>query len=469
MRCVVLPSRSSSSPCRARRSCTSRARSRRSRCPAPAAAARVPPHRPAAEDRARGAPAGAAAGEPRADPQPRARDQEPARRHPRRGAAARARARPAAAASSTRRSSSARPTACSRWSTGCSRRTGCRPTGGPTSTRSRAGAGRRPGRVPRRRDRCATSTPACPSSRPIRSSSRRRCSTSCATPAQALAGARGEPEIRLMTRVARGVTLARRRHRLALAVPSTDNGPGMPGACATGSSFRWCRARRRQRTRAHDRADVRRPAPRHDRMRERARPHGVHDPAAARERPHLSEARKVPKHATSTSRRGDGDEAGLDRRRRPLDPLGAGEGARARGHPVQDRSPRATRSLQALAVSAAAGAGHRHPHARRIGAGAAAARSRSASADAGHHHDRVLGSRQRGRRVPGRRVRIPAQAVRRRPRAGAHPARDDETPRAARRQRRDRRRDARDSRAGAGDAGSVPRDRAPVAVAAPRC
>ena len=61
------------------------------------AAARVPPHRPAAEDRARGAAAGAAAGEPRADPQPRARDQESARRHSRRRAAARARARPAAA------------------------------------------------------------------------------------------------------------------------------------------------------------------------------------------------------------------------------------------------------------------------------------------------------------------------------------------------------------------------------------
>ena len=42
------------------------------------------------QDRARGAPARAAAGQPRADPQPRARDQESARRHPRRGAAARA-------------------------------------------------------------------------------------------------------------------------------------------------------------------------------------------------------------------------------------------------------------------------------------------------------------------------------------------------------------------------------------------
>ena len=61
------------------------------------AAARVPAHRPAAEDRPRGAPERAAAGEPRAHPESRARDPESARRHPRRRAAPRARARPAAA------------------------------------------------------------------------------------------------------------------------------------------------------------------------------------------------------------------------------------------------------------------------------------------------------------------------------------------------------------------------------------
>ncbi len=61
------------------------------------AVARVPAHRPAAQDRARGAAQRAAAGEPRAHPESRARDQESARRHPRRGAAPRARARPAAA------------------------------------------------------------------------------------------------------------------------------------------------------------------------------------------------------------------------------------------------------------------------------------------------------------------------------------------------------------------------------------
>ena len=48
--------------------------------------------------------------------------------------------------------------------------------------------------------------------------------------AQALAGTTRDPAIRLVTRVARGVTLARKRHRLALAVRVHDNGPGIPDA-----------------------------------------------------------------------------------------------------------------------------------------------------------------------------------------------------------------------------------------------
>ncbi len=46
--------------------------------------------------------------------------------------------------------------------------------------------------------------------------------------AQALSGTTANPTIRLTTRVARYVTLARRRHRLALAVAIADNGPGIP-------------------------------------------------------------------------------------------------------------------------------------------------------------------------------------------------------------------------------------------------
>ena len=45
--------------------------------------------------------------------------------------------------------------------------------------------------------------------------------------AQALSGATKGPEIRLVTRVARYVTLARRRHRLAIAIAIEDNGPGI--------------------------------------------------------------------------------------------------------------------------------------------------------------------------------------------------------------------------------------------------
>jgi len=47
--------------------------------------------------------------------------------------------------------------------------------------------------------------------------------------AQALAGV-PEPRIRLETRVARGVTLGKKRHRLALALSVEDNGPGVPEA-----------------------------------------------------------------------------------------------------------------------------------------------------------------------------------------------------------------------------------------------
>jgi len=47
--------------------------------------------------------------------------------------------------------------------------------------------------------------------------------------AQALSGSpTAAPQIRLVTRVARGVTLARRHHRLALAIAVEDNGPGVP-------------------------------------------------------------------------------------------------------------------------------------------------------------------------------------------------------------------------------------------------
>lgn len=46
--------------------------------------------------------------------------------------------------------------------------------------------------------------------------------------AQAVTGTTADPQIQLTTRVARYVTLAKKRHRLALALSVADNGPGIP-------------------------------------------------------------------------------------------------------------------------------------------------------------------------------------------------------------------------------------------------
>jgi len=46
--------------------------------------------------------------------------------------------------------------------------------------------------------------------------------------AQAVAGTTAGPAVRVTTRVARSVTLARKHHRLALAISVADNGPGIP-------------------------------------------------------------------------------------------------------------------------------------------------------------------------------------------------------------------------------------------------
>ncbi len=48
--------------------------------------------------------------------------------------------------------------------------------------------------------------------------------------AQALESTAADPQIRLTTRVARYVTLAKKRHRVALALSIEDNGPGVPEA-----------------------------------------------------------------------------------------------------------------------------------------------------------------------------------------------------------------------------------------------
>ncbi len=92
-------------------------------------AARTVRERAAFAQRSRGAHPRSDRGQQGTDPQSRARDQESARRHSRRRAAARVRTRRASNATScasTRRSSSRSRTGCRRWSTACSRRTGSR-------------------------------------------------------------------------------------------------------------------------------------------------------------------------------------------------------------------------------------------------------------------------------------------------------------------------------------------------------
>ena len=69
-----------------------------------------------------------------------------------------------------------------------------------------------------------------------------------------------------------------------------------------------------------------------------------------------------------------------------------------------------------------AGADFRHPHARDERHRAAACGQAQASGAAGDRDDRVLGSRKRGVGIPGRRVRVPAEAVRRRQGGRTDPA-----------------------------------------------
>ena len=232
-------------------------------------AARVPAHRPAAEDRARRAPARAAAGESRADPEPRARDQESAGRHPRRRAAARARARPRAAdrvhAGDHRRS---RPAAVA------GQPVLLTPHRLPTYRRTNIHEV-----LVRVKGVVQAEFPA--HSDPVRfrrepSGVRRRSRAADAGAAQhrskrgagAVRERRRGPQIRLRTRVARGVTLVKKRHRLALMVAVEDNGPGVaprhprPNLLSVG-----LRPRGRQRLRSHDRADARGSARRQHRMR----------------------------------------------------------------------------------------------------------------------------------------------------------------------------------------------------------
>jgi two-component system nitrogen regulation response regulator GlnG len=91
-----------------------------------------------------------------------------------------------------------------------------------------------------------------------------------------------ESAIRVTTRVARYVTLARKRRRVALALSIEDNGPGIPEAIRDRSSFRSSRAAKAAAAWADAGPGVHRAACGRDRMRERSGMHGVHGAAAAR-------------------------------------------------------------------------------------------------------------------------------------------------------------------------------------------
>jgi two-component system nitrogen regulation sensor histidine kinase GlnL len=85
--------------------------------------------------------------------------------------------------------------------------------------------------------------------------------------AQALSGTTADPRVGVSTRVARNLMLGRKFHRLAVAVAVEDNGPGRRRVGAREDVLpARLGARGRQRPRAHDRADLRRAARRHDRV-----------------------------------------------------------------------------------------------------------------------------------------------------------------------------------------------------------
>ena len=104
--------------------------------------------------------------------------------------------------------------------------------------------------------------------------------------AQACTGARSRAtaagEIVLRTRIARQVTIARQRHRLALELQVIDDGPGVPPEMRERDllSARFG-PRRRHGLGALARADLRAAPPRRHRVREPAGADRIHDPAAA--------------------------------------------------------------------------------------------------------------------------------------------------------------------------------------------
>jgi CheY-like chemotaxis protein len=121
-------------------------------------------------------------------------------------------------------------------------------------------------------------------------------------------------------------------------------------------------------------------------------------------------------------------ETGLDRRRRSLHPLGAGKDPVPRRHPVQElclgqRGHFAARTGGAEPPQVLV-SDIRMPASR---GWSCCRRSKALPVGAGHHHDRLFRSRKRRRRLSGRRLRVPAQALRRRSGGRTDPRAIDES------------------------------------------
>ena len=119
--------------------------------------------------------------------------------------------------------------------------------------------------------------------------------------------------------------------------------------------------------------------------------------------------------------------------------------------------------FDALQARPARRADHRHPHARHERARAHGAARAHGSRHSRHRDHGALGSRQRRVRLPRRRVRVSAEAVRHRRGDRARLARGAAT-QSRRRRADDRQADAAHHRSGAGDAGGVQGDRPAVAL-----
>jgi hypothetical protein len=266
-----------------------------------------------------GTTAPAAASKPRADPQPGARDQESARRHTRIGATARARARPPELREYTQviiNEADRLQDLMNRLLTShrrCSRRRS-------TCTKSRARA-QLILRGVRQREGARDYDTSLPDLTGDREQLIQAVLNIARNAAQAMQGEGASSSGRAPVRAGdagqealspgTGIASDRQRPRHSGRHPRQA------------SSTRWCPAARAAAARAHAGAELRAAAPRNDRS-AIAGPAGPASPSACR-CPSNGRTRDIEDHESS-----------LDHRRRPFHPLGAREGTRAGGDPVQE-------------------------------------------------------------------------------------------------------------------------------------